>query len=116
MAIHGVVVMVPVRMYGTMRRQFRIYFLHWKEVCGTQNFVKARMQKAIRISDRHLPIKPATHEFHAAADGQLGGIMKAYREWRISGDNEWLKKMYPDGENKYGLLYPYLGSAPQRSH
>ena len=42
-----------------------------------------------------LPIKPATHEFHSAADGQLGGIMKVYREWRISGDNDWLSKMYP---------------------
>jgi uncharacterized protein (DUF608 family) len=42
-----------------------------------------------------LPIQPATHEFHSAADGQLGGIMKVYREWRISGDNEWLKKIYP---------------------
>ncbi len=42
-----------------------------------------------------LPIQPNKHDFHAAADGQLGGIMKAYREWRISGDNEWLKKMYP---------------------
>lgn len=42
-----------------------------------------------------LPIKPATHEFHAAADGQLGGIMKVYREWRISGDSTWLKKIYP---------------------
>ncbi|QEC66652.1 hypothetical protein FRZ67_04810 [Panacibacter ginsenosidivorans] len=42
-----------------------------------------------------LPIKPATHDFHAAADGQLGGIMKVYREWRISGDNEWLKKIFP---------------------
>ena len=42
-----------------------------------------------------LPIRPVDHNFYAAADGQLGGIMKAYREWRISGDNEWLKKMYP---------------------
>ncbi|MFI5186019.1 MAG: GH116 family glycosyl hydrolase [Chitinophagales bacterium] len=42
-----------------------------------------------------LPIKSADHNFHAAADGQLGGIMKVYREWRISGDNEWVKKMYP---------------------
>ncbi len=42
-----------------------------------------------------LPIKPADHGFHSAADGQLGGIMKVYREWRISGDNEWVKKMYP---------------------
>ena len=42
-----------------------------------------------------LPIQTAAHDFHAAADGQLGGIMKVYREWRISGDNEWVKKMYP---------------------
>jgi uncharacterized protein (DUF608 family) len=42
-----------------------------------------------------LPIRPVDHEFYAAADGQLGGIMKVYREWRISGDPEWLKKMFP---------------------
>jgi uncharacterized protein (DUF608 family) len=42
-----------------------------------------------------LPIRPATHDFYSACDGQLGGIMKVYREWRISGDNEWLRKMYP---------------------
>jgi uncharacterized protein (DUF608 family) len=43
----------------------------------------------------NLPIQPTTHDFHAAADGQLGGIMKVYREWRICGDRVWLKKMYP---------------------
>jgi uncharacterized protein (DUF608 family) len=43
-----------------------------------------------------LPIRPVEHGFHPAADGQLGGIMKAYREWRISGNTEWLKKMYPN--------------------
>lgn len=42
-----------------------------------------------------LPIKPATHEFHSAADGQLGGIMKVYREWRVSGDSNWMKKIFP---------------------
>ena len=43
----------------------------------------------------HLPIRPATHDFHAAADGQLGGIMKVHREWRISGDTEWLRVLWP---------------------
>jgi uncharacterized protein (DUF608 family) len=42
-----------------------------------------------------LPIRPKVHDFHAAADGQLGGIMKVYREWRISGDNQWIKEIYP---------------------
>ncbi|MBN2882105.1 MAG: hypothetical protein JXN10_01140, partial [Clostridia bacterium] len=37
-----------------------------------------------------IPIRPAIHNFHAASDGQLGGIMKLYREWRISGDTEWM--------------------------
>ncbi|MDR2146159.1 MAG: hypothetical protein LBE91_06855 [Tannerella sp.] len=43
----------------------------------------------------NLPIRPVVHDFHSASDGQLGGIMKAYREWRISGDTEWLKTLYP---------------------
>jgi len=30
-----------------------------------------------------------------AADGQLGGILKVYREWRISGNTEWMKNLYP---------------------
>ena len=37
-----------------------------------------------------IPIRPAVHDFHAASDGQLGGIMKVYREWRISGDTQWM--------------------------
>lgn len=43
-----------------------------------------------------LPIHPqADHHWHAAADGQLGGIMKVYREWRISGDTAWLRRLWP---------------------
>ena len=42
-----------------------------------------------------LPIRPVAHDFHAASDGQLGGIMKVHREWRISGDTEWLRSMWP---------------------
>lgn len=37
-----------------------------------------------------LPTRTAGHDFHAASDGQLGGIMKIYREWRISGDRDWM--------------------------
>ncbi|MFH1747185.1 MAG: GH116 family glycosyl hydrolase [Planctomycetota bacterium] len=42
-----------------------------------------------------LPIRPVAHTFHAAADGQLGGIMKIHREWRISGNNVWLRQIWP---------------------
>jgi uncharacterized protein (DUF608 family) len=42
-----------------------------------------------------LPLRDYTHTFHAAADGQLGGIMKMYRDWRISGNTSWLRKLWP---------------------
>jgi len=44
----------------------------------------------------NLPIRPVVHDFYSAADGQLGGIMKAHREWRISGDTDWMEKLYPN--------------------
>ncbi len=42
-----------------------------------------------------LPIRLTDHNFHAAADGQLGGMMKMHREWRISGDTKWMKERLP---------------------
>jgi len=63
--------------------------LRHTEFCENQD---ARGHQNFRAT---LPIRPNKHEFHAAADGQLGGIMKVHREWRISGDTEWLKKMFP---------------------
>ncbi len=52
----------------------------------------SRGHQAFRAS---LPLRPPAHGFHAAADGQLGGIMKVHREWRISGDTDWLRKLWP---------------------
>ncbi|HWA84954.1 MAG TPA: GH116 family glycosyl hydrolase [Opitutus sp.] len=42
-----------------------------------------------------LPISPVPATFYAAADGQLGGIMKMHRDWRISGDTAWLRRWWP---------------------
>ena len=58
-------------------------------------FCESQDEKGHQNFRSTLPIASATHEFHAAADGQLGGIMKVYREWRISGDMEWLSKIFP---------------------
>ncbi len=42
-----------------------------------------------------LPDGPPLHDFHAASDGQLGGVLKVFRDWQISGDAEWMRQMYP---------------------
>jgi uncharacterized protein (DUF608 family) len=49
-----------------------------------------------------LPDGPVKHTFHAAADGQLGGIMKLYRDWQISGDADWMKRLYPLAKKSLG--------------
>jgi len=43
-----------------------------------------------------LPLKYRTPwKFHPAADGQMGCILKVYREWLLSGDDEFLQKLWP---------------------
>lgn len=72
-----------------------------------------------------IPIRPL-EEAHAqpdAADGQLGGIVKFYRDWRISGDIEWLRRWWPrirasldycirtwDPENKGVIEEPHINT------
>ena len=42
-----------------------------------------------------LPLgKKLTKETFACADGQFGCVLKAYRDWKILGDDEWLKNLW----------------------
>lgn len=43
-----------------------------------------------------------------AADGQMGNIIRAYREWKMSGDNFWLGEIWPDVKN--ALEYAWKGN------
>jgi uncharacterized protein (DUF608 family) len=58
-------------------------------------FLNSQDERGHQTFRTPLPIRPPAHNFHAASDGQLGGIMKVHREWRISGDTEWLKSLWP---------------------
>lgn len=50
-----------------------------------------------RMSFRvHLPLGRKAREWPtAAADGQMGCLMRLYREWRASGDDDWLRRLWP---------------------
>lgn len=50
-------------------------------------------ETAFRIQ---LPLGAPQRKYRACVDGQMGEVIKCYREWKISGDNAWLKK-YADG-------------------
>jgi len=42
-----------------------------------------------------LPLGSQRSDFRPCADGQFGGIIKVYRDWKINGDDDWLKKLWP---------------------
>jgi uncharacterized protein (DUF608 family) len=59
-----------------------------------------------------LPLGQMPNEFHAAADGQMGGIIKTYRDWKISGDDAWLKSVWPKA--KQALEFAWKQWDPDR--
>jgi uncharacterized protein (DUF608 family) len=42
-----------------------------------------------------LPLGSGRSGFRPCVDGQMGGIIKVYREWKISGDTLWLRRLWP---------------------
>ena len=53
-----------------------------------------------------LPLSTAADGHSAAADGQMGTIMKAYREWQLSGDSGFLSSHWP--RIKKALSYAWV--------
>ncbi|MDQ1256625.1 MAG: non-lysosomal glucosylceramidase, partial [Candidatus Hydrogenedentes bacterium] len=42
-----------------------------------------------------LPLGAPPNDFHACVDGQLGGVVKTYRDWKVCGDDRWLRGIWP---------------------
>ncbi|MDC7287943.1 non-lysosomal glucosylceramidase [Blautia schinkii] len=54
------------------------------------------MRKDGRMSFRlMLPLGSPPADFRACVDGQMGAVIKTYREWKICGDTAWLESMWP---------------------
>lgn len=42
-----------------------------------------------------LPLGVGMWNFRPCADGQFGGVLKTYRDWKICGDDAWLRSLWP---------------------
>jgi len=42
-----------------------------------------------------LPLGVSAWNFRSCADGLFGGVMKTYRDWKICGDTDWLRQIWP---------------------
>ncbi|WP_058186387.1 GH116 family glycosyl-hydrolase [Terracidiphilus gabretensis] len=54
-----------------------------------------------------VPLGIEQWDFRPAADGQMGCIMKLYREWQLSGDTEFLKKMWPNAKRALEFAWKF---------
>ncbi|MAG35341.1 MAG: hypothetical protein CL878_03705, partial [Dehalococcoidia bacterium] len=68
------------------------------------------LERTMRLTDLGVNTKPSGEmafrtllpvvsgelwDFDPAADGQMGTLLKLYREWQLSGDTEWLQSLWP---------------------
>ncbi|MCD6200230.1 MAG: hypothetical protein J7K46_00305 [Bacteroidales bacterium] len=82
-------------LYGSLARNRRyIEFGLATENNGMMNF---------RVK---LPPHESKRFGHAAADGQMGAIIKMYRDWQLSGDDDFMKSLYP--QVKKALYFAWL--------
>ncbi|KYH39958.1 MAG: hypothetical protein AYL32_014020 [Candidatus Bathyarchaeota archaeon B26-2] len=49
----------------------------------------------------------AEPRFHPAADGQMGIVLQTYREWLISGDDLWLRSIWPKVKRALEFAWRY---------
>jgi uncharacterized protein (DUF608 family) len=69
-------------------------------------FGMATGEKGLMSFRVSLPVNNIMKFGKVAADGQMGCIIKMYREWQLSGDNEFLKTLYP--HVKDALSYAWI--------
>jgi len=54
-----------------------------------------------------MPCRIKQWDFRPAADGQMGCILKLYREWQISGGDAFLKKMWPNAKRALEFAWKF---------
>jgi non-lysosomal glucosylceramidase len=71
-------------LFGSLARQMReLEYLHATAPDGGMSF---------RIG---LPLSKAREFPLTAADGQFGCVVKLYRDWKLCGDDDWLRTLWP---------------------
>ena len=65
-----------------------------------------------RMSFRlQLPVGRKPNEFHPCVDGQMGGVIKTYRDWKLFGDDGWLKEWWPSVKKSLEFAW-----SPENTH
>ncbi|PHN07883.1 GH116 family glycosyl-hydrolase [Flavilitoribacter nigricans] len=63
-----------------------------------------------------LPIGDYYFNGPAAADGQMGTVVRAYREWKLSGDDDWLAGVWPGVKKALEFAWYGPGTVSEDRH
>ncbi len=82
-------------LFGSLAKKMREIEYHYglNDSSGLMSF---------RVS---LPLNKNANWKVAAADGQMGSVMKMYRDWQLSGDNEFLRTNWPLVKNALSFAW-----------
>jgi uncharacterized protein (DUF608 family) len=75
-------------------------FLFGALSCGMREseFLHATDERGLMSFRINLPLEYGDEFGLAAADGQMGCIIKLYRDWQLCGDDGWLRKLWPQAK------------------
>jgi non-lysosomal glucosylceramidase len=82
-------------LYGDLARTRR--YVEFGHATGDDGLMSFRVS---------LPLDQISNWSKVAADGQMGTIMKFYRDWQLSGDDDFFKPLYPNV--KSALSYAWI--------
>ncbi|HEX5417410.1 MAG TPA: GH116 family glycosyl-hydrolase [Chloroflexota bacterium] len=83
-------------------------------------FLYPSLERTMRLTDFDVNTRPsgemsfrtllpvtsgALWDFEAAADGQMGCVLKLYREWQISGDDKFLRDLWPHAKRALAFAW-----------
>ncbi len=88
-------------LYPSLERNMRdVSFLHNTHPSGLQSF-----RTVFPLGDYWFK--------SIAADGQMGSIVRAYREWKFSGNTTWLRKIYPKIKTALEFAWKGVENVPE---
>ena len=71
------------------------------------DFLHNTFENGYQVFRTLMPLGNYWWTYKPCADGQMGNIVRVYREWKLSGDTEWLKTLWP--KVKAGLEFAWRG-------
>jgi uncharacterized protein (DUF608 family) len=63
-----------------------------------------------KMNFRTMKLFGSEHNFHPAADGQLGCIIRLYRDWKLCGDNNFLQSVWQNAKKALEFAFDYWDS------